>query len=47
VGGWLETKRNLGELDLFVPLAQDNRTLFFTDLRFAQTTTAETRATSV
>jgi len=33
VGGWLGTKRNLGELDLFVPLAQDDRTLFFTDLR--------------
>ncbi|HET6322525.1 MAG TPA: inverse autotransporter beta domain-containing protein [Hyphomicrobium sp.] len=33
VGGWLGTERNLGELDLFVPLAQDNRTLFFTDLR--------------
>jgi len=33
VDGWLGTKRNLGELDLFVPLAQDNRTLFFTDLR--------------
>lgn len=33
VGGWLGTKRNLGEIDLFVPLAQDSRTLFFTDLR--------------
>ena len=33
VGGWLGTKRNLGEVDLFVPLAQDSRTLFFTDLR--------------
>ena len=33
VGGWLGTKRNLGEIDLFVPLAQDARTLLFTDLR--------------
>ena len=33
MGGWLGTNRNLGELDLFLPLAQSNRTLLFGDLR--------------
>lgn len=34
VEGMVGTKRSIGELDLFVPLGQDERTLLFSDVRF-------------
>ncbi|MDP2332452.1 MAG: inverse autotransporter beta domain-containing protein [Reyranella sp.] len=34
VEGMVGTKRRIGELDLFVPLAQNERTLLFSDFRF-------------